>query len=139
MAKGFKRTVKLLKEYNFLKKLVEQDTERLSELTYVKGIDYDRVKIQATNKFNSSTENMLLARETIEERLERNSRLTNDVKAALELLEDDERSIIESYYFEEYSWGIIAYNSHVSSRQCQRIRDKGLTKMSIFLFEEEAA
>lgn len=129
---------KQLKNYNFIKKIIEKDLASLQELTYIKGVNYDQVKTQATNKINNGIENMLLAKESIEERLAKNTRTVRDIEAALEILEIEEYNIINGYYIEEHPWDIVAYKNNISVRQCQRKRDKSLAKISIFLFGENA-
>lgn len=67
----------------------------MKELTYIKGVDYDRVKTQATNKFSSTTENLLISKDNIETRLEKNIRIVSELESAFEILELDEKSQTE--------------------------------------------
>lgn len=134
--KIFYRTEKLLKEYTFLSKMIEQDKLLIKEFSYLKAVDHDKVTVQGTNQFYSETENLMISKIDIQNRLKKNSEKILKICAAIKLLDKVERSIIENYYFNNLGWDIVSYKECMSIRHCLRIRDEALSKLNLYLFAE---
>ena len=58
------------------------------------------------------------------------------IDTALSLLSQDESKIVKLYYIENYTWVNISLQIHMSSKQCQRVRDRDIQKMYTYLFED---
>ena len=144
MEDKFKLTEKHL--YNF------KDIDKLNKLTDIKikkilndvslgGGDMFGEKSSPTNAFSSTVENNVIARENKEIdkqinqlRKEKENRIIEKelITNALDLLEDDERKLVELRYFskEKLSWTNIAMQLNVSQDTCIRMRRKIIYELS---------
>lgn len=144
MEDKFKLTEKHL--YNF------KDIDKLNKLTDIRikkilndvslgGGDMFGEKSSPTNAFSSTVENNVIARENKEIdkqinqlRKEKENRIIEKelITNALDLLEDDERKLVELRYFskEKLSWTNIAMQLNVSQDTCIRMRRKIIYELS---------
>lgn len=134
--KQFKKLEDMLKEYSFMKGMIVQDETTLQEFYGLKGIDYDKVTVNPTNKFNSDTENQLLSKIEIENRMNSNKEIIRRIDSALSMLSTENRRIIEDYYINDIGWVSIERRLNSSIRRCQRKRDLAMIRMWEYLYGE---
>jgi ArpU family phage transcriptional regulator len=133
----YKKTEKWLYNLDALKQRIENLKMYQSELLEAgAGIDYSKDKIGQTYKFNSATENTAEKRENIEQEIRDYETRVHMIVNALDILNDTERSIIESRYFNQEPWYNIGYKHKYSERQCKRIRTGAIIRLSMALFGE---
>ncbi len=127
---------KELKRYKEIKKIIRHDEKLLDEGYMISGINYDKVVIQKSNKFNSDTENQLFTKIEIENRLKTNKTKIKRIDLALELLDDEELMIVREYYINDCGWISTARKIGTSERNARRIRDAAIIKMFEGLYGE---
>lgn len=147
-----KDIIKLLGDYNYIQRNIEeankqieicQDTiEAARELS---GIDYSKEAVGGTNIISDMTYNAVRRVEEVSKELEYwNNRLENmyskihQVNSWMDILEPEERMIIEFKNIKNMKWYMVSSALSYSERQCKRIGSKGLEKircheMSLFL------
>lgn len=128
---------KMLEDYNLLKEMIEQDKLLLEEEVSLKGLSYDNEKVGKTNKFHSETEQEIINKYEIEKRLKNNIMKLKKIDAAMRLLSAVQRTIIKDFYIEQNGWIQLSYKVSMSIRQCQRERDKALSKLNMYLYGEK--
>lgn len=139
---NFKRTEYHLYNYKDIDKLNKIADIKIKQLTNdisIKAISYDE-KSAPTNAFNSSVENEVVIREEhIQGKInqlkkEKDNRTIEKelINAALELLEDDERKLVELRYFSKptRSWTSIAQDLNQSVDNCIKIRRRVIEEIS---------
>lgn len=147
MEDKFKKTEACLYRY--------KDIDKLNKLTDIKikkilndvslgGGDMFGEKSSPTNKFNSSVENDVIAREQKEIdkivnqlRKDKENRIIEKelIEHSLELLTNEERKLIELRYFSSnrLSWDAIAMKLNVSVDTCIRMRRKIILELSSWI------
>ena len=147
MEDKFKKTEACLYRY--------KDIDKLNKLTDIKikkilndvslgGGDMFGEKSSPTNKFNSSVENDVIAREQKEIdkivnqlRKDKENRIIEKelIEHSLELLTNEERKLIELRYFssDRLSWDAIAMKLNVSVDTCIRMRRKIILELSSWI------
>lgn len=100
---------------------IENEIQTL-EPSYISAVQYSDMPKSHTNKFSSVVENTVLEIETNQERIQKLKETlwgkvsereeyrikVDEVNALLEGLTEEERFIIEKYYFDGLSWPIVA-------------------------------
>lgn len=125
-----------LKRLEYLKEMISQDKATLDECYGTKGMNYDRECVAPTNKFNSETENTMMQRSQIENRIIRNTDITRRINSALNMLDKESRNIIESFYIQDQGWETIIRSNNSSVRRCQRKRDLAMINIHEYLYDE---
>jgi len=131
------RLGELLKSYLHIKRMIRHDEKLLEDYYGVSGVNYDKVTVNPTNKFNSDTENQILQKIDIEDRLFKNRSTILRIDLALDLLDEESRKIISDYYIHDLGWVVIARKVGTSERNCQRIRDDAMILIHQSLYGEK--
>lgn len=131
------RLGELLKNYLHIKRMIRHDEKLLEDYYGVAAVNYDKVTVNPTNKFNSDTENQILQKIDIEDRLFENRCILTRINLALDLLDDESRKIITDYYIHDLGWVVIARKVGTSERNCQRIRDESMILIHQSLYGEK--
>ncbi|WP_294379707.1 xanthine dehydrogenase [uncultured Clostridium sp.] len=142
MEDKFKLTEKHLygyKDIDKLNKLTDIKIKQLLNDVSVKAISYDEKSAQ-TNAFHSSVEDEVIKRDEhirskIDQlRKEKENRIIEKelIDNALELLESEERKLVELRYFskDKLSWTSIAFKLNISQDTCIRMRRKIIYELS---------
>lgn len=101
------------------------------------GIDYSKDKLCQTYKFNSQTENIGIDLVHTRMMIEGLQRRVEIMERSLNMLNDDERKIIELKYFQSQPWYNIAYEVKQSESTCKRHRVHAVKKLMFAIFGEE--
>jgi DNA-directed RNA polymerase specialized sigma subunit len=130
------------KDIDKLNQLADIKIKQLLNDVSIKAISYEE-KSSPTNAFNSSVENEVIKRdEHITDKIEhlkkdKESRVIEKelINTTLELLEDDERKLVELRYFSKptRSWTSIAQDLNQSVDNCIKVRRKVIDKISTFI------
>ncbi|WP_273321257.1 hypothetical protein [Vallitalea guaymasensis] len=132
-----KKLEKILFNYRYYKKMIQAYKNRLEQdNTTIKGISYDQEKTQSTNKFHSDVETSVLKNEELQYRIYKLQKTINDVDDALNLLDSDERIILQKYYIDNLSWIAIIQQVHIGRTQCFKIRNDAIDKMQSIFFSQ---
>ncbi|MCT4543280.1 MAG: hypothetical protein N4A63_07045 [Vallitalea sp.] len=131
-----KKLERILSNYRYYKKMIQVYKNRLEQDNTIKGISYDKEKTQATNKFHSDVETNVLKNEELQYRIDSLQNTINNIDNALNLLDGDERIVLQKYYINNLSWVAITQQVHISRRQCIRIRDDAIDKMQSIFFSQ---
>lgn len=130
--KAFKESIRTL----------EKDLEEFDRIDGVNGIAYDGIKIGKTFKFASSVEDTALSNveklDYIRHCMRRTKDTIDNIERALEVLNDEERSIIQLRYLEGCQWYNIAYKVKYNERWCREIRRRAMYKMAICIYGDTA-
>ena len=146
MEDKFKKTEAVLYRYKDIDKLNQVNDIRIKKLrneVTLGGGDMFGEKSSPTNKFSSSVENDVIYREkNIQPEIdklmkEKEGRILEKelIKATLDLLEDEERKLVELRYFSKptRSWDSISIELNQSKDNCIKIRRKIIEKLSEYL------
>ena len=147
MEDKFKKTEYHLYQYKDIDKLNQINDIRIKKLRNeisLGGGDMFGEKSSPTNKFNSSVENDVIAREQKEIdkivnqlRKDKENRIIEKelIEHSLELLTNEERKLIELRYFSSnrLSWDAIAMKLNVSVDTCIRMRRKIILELSSWI------
>lgn len=131
------RLGELLKSYLHIKRMIRHDEKLLEDYYGLSGVNYDKVTVNPTNKFNSDTENQILQKIEIEYRLCKNRHIIKRIDLALDLLDDESKRIIVDYYIHDLGWVVIARKIGTSERNCQRIREDAMISIHQSLYGEK--
>lgn len=118
-----------LKKYMAIKRMIKHDEKLLEDYYGLSGVNYDRVKVNPTNKFHSDTENQTISKLDIENRLMNNRKQLKRIDLALDILDEEARRIIIDYYIHDLGWIVIARKVGTSDRNCRRIRDEAMIQI----------
>ncbi|AQS10582.1 hypothetical protein CLOBY_27270 [Clostridium saccharobutylicum] len=142
---NFKKTEYHLYSYKDIDKLNQLADIKIKQLlndVSIKAISYDE-KSSPTNAFNSSVENEVIKRdEHIKDKIEQlkkdkeNRTIEKElINTTLDLLEDDERKLVELRYFSKptRSWTSIAQDLNQSVDNCIKVRRKVIEKISTYI------
>ncbi|AGX43968.1 hypothetical protein [Clostridium saccharobutylicum] len=142
---NFKKTEYHLYSYKDIDKLNQLADIKIKQLlndVSVKAISYEE-KSSPTNAFNSSVENEVIKRdEHIKDKIEQlkkdkeNRTIEKElINTTLDLLEDDERKLVELRYFSKptRSWTSIAQDLNQSVDNCIKVRRKVIEKISTYI------
>lgn len=144
MEDKFKLTEKHLYNYkniDKLNKITEIKIKQLMNDISVKAVSYDE-KSSQTNQFHSSVEDEVIRRdETIQNKIEKlkkekeNRMIEKElIDSSLDLLQEEERKLIELRYFKnKMSWASIALTLNISQDTCIRMRRKIIYELSKYI------
>ncbi|MCR3760301.1 RinA family protein [Clostridium felsineum] len=141
----YKKTDGVLFNYQVIKmeiKNLELEIEEISA-TYngVGAISYEE-KSGHTNKFNSVVENEVINKEKIINKLNREmnskKRLIAKVDNAMEILNENERKIVEYRCVKGYSWSRIGALLNMDGDYCGRIKREVMNKISPLIWIRES-
>jgi len=135
--KQFDKIENMLKEYTFKQDMIIQDIRTLDEYYGLKGVNYDKVIINPTNKFNSDVENQMMSKVSIENRLSDNKEFIRRLDSALSMLSAEDKQIIEEYYIKDTGWFSVERRMNSSKRRCQRKRDLAIIRIYEVLYGEK--
>lgn len=141
----FKKTEKILYNYNYLKANLDFKKSELDELKSEDGIrvvDYQSTPTSKTYKISQPVEDKAILN------MERQNSITvtinklkskiNSIEKSLTFLNNEERKIIEFRYINSMNWIQISQEINISERQAQRIKTKAIDKLKIAFFGLEA-
>lgn len=137
----YRKTEAILYNYNKTKakiKNIELDIENIkNEFNGPGAIGYEE-RTQATNSFNSSVENEVIAREKEINRLEREKRLQEieilKVDNAIGSLTEREKLIVEMRYFKKYSNRNIAAKLNLTEEYICTLKKSAVNQISYSIF-----
>lgn len=143
MEDKFKKTEYHLYNYKDIEKLNKLDQIKIRQLENditLSAVQYDKDSISPTNAFHSNVEDEVIKRdEHIKNRIEH---LKSDIikrglekeliEAAIDILKDDERKLIELRYFSKptRSWTSIAQDLNQTVDNCMKTRHKIIDKLA---------
>lgn len=146
MEDKFKKTEAVLYRYKDIDKLNQVNDIRIKKLrneVTLGGGDMFGEKSSPTNKFSSAVENDVIYREkNIQPEIdklmkEKETRILEKelIEVTLDLLEDEERKLVELRYFSKptRSWDSISIELNQSKDNCIKIRRKIIEKLSEYL------
>lgn len=143
MEDKFKRTEYHLYNYKDIDKLNRLDEIKIKQLENditLSAVQYDKDSISPTNAFHSTVEDEVVKRDEhikhkvnhlkcdiVKRNLEKEL-----IEAAIDILKDDERKLIELRYFSKptRSWNSIAQDLNQSIDNCMKIRHKIIDRLS---------
>lgn len=137
----YRKTEAILYNYNKTKAKIENielDIENIkNEFNGPGAIGYEE-RTQATNSFNSSVENEVIAREKEINKLEKEKRQKEieilKVDNAIRSLTEREKLIIEMRYFEKYNNRNIAAQLNLAEEHISRLKKAAINQISDSIF-----
>ncbi|WP_271814203.1 xanthine dehydrogenase [Clostridium beijerinckii] len=146
MEDNFKKTEYHLYNYKDIDKLNKIDEIKIRQLENditLSAVQYDKDSISQTNAFHSSVEDEVIRRdEHIKNKIDHlkadivKRNLEKElIEAAIDILKDDERRLIELRYFSNPTnqWNSIALNLNVTYDACMKNRYKIINKISDYI------
>lgn len=126
-----------LKNYNYYTNLIRSYKNLLLKTdSGIAAINYDREKVQSTNKFYSSVENEIIKKEDIRQRLKATEDYKMLIDMSIDLLEDKKRHIIKLYYIENMMWEYIAQRTNYTREYCIELRSNAVVDMQVSIYSE---
>lgn len=135
----YKATERLLSDYTAVKGYIELWEKSLNELEYsgIPAMGYNE-KTGKTYKISDPVHNEFIQmekqRESIEKIIGKNKSVITQIDFALEQLNDEQRNIIQLFYFEKLQWWQIGARLHSSERTCRYKRNNAVNEMSKIIF-----
>lgn len=131
-SKEYKLVEMVLKNYHFLKDLIEMETE----INNLKGMRYRHTTSEGNNNSDSTQDAALSKIERDTDILKINV-LVNFIEKAMKRLSELEQKTIEEYYINQNNWNVVAKSIPCSIRHCQRKRRSGINRLSKMLIIDE--
>ena len=143
--KYYKRLENDLYNYKYLKLSIDnikQDIRDFNRDDGVGGIDFGKIQISKTNAFSSMIENATISNleklDFLEHCMNRADSVISKIDKAILELEEKEKLVIIEKYINSKLWWQVAMQVRYGERQCRRIRNQALRKMSIAIYGLEA-
>lgn len=146
MEDKFKRTEYHLYNYKDLDKFNKVDEIKIKQLENditLSAVQYDKDSISPTNAFHSTVEDEVVKRDEhikykvdhLKNNIERRNLEKELIQAAIDILQPDERRLIELRYFSNPTnqWNSIALNLNVSYDACMKNRVKIINRLSDYI------
>ena len=146
MEDKFKRTEYHLYNYKDLDKLNRLDEIKIKQLNNditLSAVQYDKDSISPTNEFHSTVEDEVIKRDEhikykldhLKNNIERRNLEKELIEVAIDILQADERRLIELRYFSNPTnqWNAIALNLNVSYDACMKNRVKIINRLSEYI------
>ena len=146
MEDKFKRTEYHLYNYKDIDKLNRLDEIKIKQLENditLSAVQYDKDSISKTNAFHSTVEDEVIKREEhikykveqLKNNIKRRNLEKELIEAAIDILQADERRLIELRYFSDPTnqWNSIALNLNVSYDACMKNRVKIINRLSDYI------
>nr|DAH85474.1 MAG TPA: Protein of unknown function (DUF722) [Caudoviricetes sp.] len=146
MEDKFKRTEYHLYNYKDIDKLNKVDEIKIKQLENditLSAVQYDKDSISPTNAFHSTVEDEVIKREEhnkhkvdhLKNNIARRNLEKELIQAAIDILQVDERRLIELRYFSNPTnqWNSIALNLNVSYDACMKNRVKIINRLSDYI------
>lgn len=140
--KGYiRKTEELLKNYNQIKLFIENTEKKMKDLTEDKcsfpALSYDE-RVQTSCKTGSDVENDVIrieeAREELQKQLDDNIDTVIRIEKAMSNLTEEQKMIINYYYFKKYSWFKILELMHYSDKTLRERKKEAVRAVAYGLF-----
>jgi len=127
-------TKRLLTSYRSIMKSIENIKDQIKNMEYT-GIRPSKLDGMPHNPSGESVTEiealiMISKKEVLRENLKKNKTILRVIDRSLETLTDIEKQVIVGYYIENKTWDELSKIVTYSPRNCMRIRNNALTKMS---------
>lgn len=121
---------------------LKKDIEEFERMDGVNSVPFDTMKLSNSFKFSSSVEDSALSNiekiDYIKHCIRRTEDTISGIDAALEILTEEERKIIELRYIENKQWYNVAYAVKFCERHCRELRSRAMLKMAISIYGNTA-
>jgi hypothetical protein len=131
------KLIQMLKSYDYFKASIKFLEENIIDIIESgMGINYEKEKLSKTNKFSSVIEVSVIQMDKlyIPEKLKSMKNTIKSIDAAMAVLNDIERLIVEHRCIKKEYYYQFCYKICVSERTAKRLRKQALDKMSIIVF-----